>query len=150
MVAARSPYNCLHSLESTGQQALVTLLKSRLAHPVTTVGPSAGGIEVILPQEGGNHLCFPLSQDFKDSHPCFFQENKDLSCFACKPERGQNLDCHLSIFWSGLVGEFSPLYFFRLKNIKEKTQMSLELSRNQFIGSVSTSQLSRAFCVVIN
>lgn len=100
---AQSPYHWLHFLESTGQQALVTFLKRCLAHPVTRVGPSAGGIELTLPQEDGSHLCFLPSQDFKaDSHPCFFQENKDLSCFACKPKRGQNfrLPSHKSLIKS--------------------------------------------------
>lgn len=83
MVVAQSPYHCLHSLESTGQQALVTFLKRTLADPVMRVGPSPEGIELTMPQEGENCLCFLPSQNFKeDSHPCFFQENQDLAYFA--------------------------------------------------------------------
>lgn len=146
MVMARSPYHCLHSLESTGQQALMTFLKRCLAHPVTRVGPSAGGMELTLPQEGGNHLC-SLRILKKTALPVSFMKTKTYPplCLQARERPKFRLPSH-KILIKSCGRAFTFVTFLDRKTSKRR----LKSLYDQCIGRVSVSQLSRAFWAATN
>lgn len=94
----------------------MTFLKRCLALPVTRVGPSAEGIELTLPQEGGNHLCFPPSQDLKKTAiPVSYKKTKTCSAFPASRREAKTQAAISQDFEQVMWESFHVCYFLRLK-----------------------------------